>query len=86
MKTLLGSQLSYSEQQKALSRFVHRMTKENILKHPAYAQRQFKHGYRMPIITDCEWLACTEFTVTKSGKLDERVNHCYCKQPLPVNA
>lgn len=75
MKTYLrGSELDYSVRREVLARFCNRMTVENIARYPYL--KSMMDGYRMPIITDAQWLAHTQFAVTKTGKLDKREKHC----------
>lgn len=57
------------------------MTFENCQQHPQYARMLHAHGYSLPIISDAQWLASTEFSVTKSGRLDRRIKHCWTHSP-----
>lgn len=38
--------------------------------------REQWHKHHLPLISDAEWLARTDFAVTKDGDLDKRVHFC----------
>lgn len=76
MKLIKGNELSGAVCTDVLRSFVHRMTKENIKQQPAMAKRAFDHGYKMPIISDTDWLKDHAFYVTNAGNLSCRHNHC----------
>lgn len=79
----LGTELSAPAQRDALSRFVHRMTHENVNARPEMAAMMYRGGYRLSLISDAEWLGCTRFAVTKAGKLDGRVRYCSTNRMIP---
>lgn len=68
---VFGSKLSREDRETALARFTHRFTGEH---RPSWAGKLRPDGTRyMPQFKDdADWLAHTEFHVTKSGKLVER--------------
>ena len=82
MRQVYGNQLSQEAQQEALNRFLHRMTKESIERWPVFADWMIRRGgYRLPPISDQEWLAQTLFWVTDSGRLAKR-RHCETQRGL----
>ncbi len=74
VKTLRGNQLKPSAQANALAAFIYRCTVENNGRNAAAVRAT---GSKLPLITDEQWLAITEFEVTKSGDLDKRADHCW---------
>ncbi len=71
-----GNDLSETNKRAVLNMFVHRMTVENVKARPEHAAWMYEGGYRMPIVSDSEWLASKAFPVTKRGTISER--HKYC--------
>lgn len=76
MPMLYGNELRPEVQQDALRTFVHRMTRENALRHPEHAAYMIAGGYRLVLISDEEWLRRTRFHVTREGRLDRRHSGC----------
>jgi hypothetical protein len=76
-----GSQLGPVARADALARYVHRMTVENQVERPAVVQFQLDRGYRLRLLTDAEWLACTSFAVRADGGLDNRNKWCTTSHP-----
>jgi hypothetical protein len=74
--TKTGNELHPEDRAHVLRSYVHRMTEENIRAYPEHARQMREGGYRMPIRTDAEWLANTEFRVRQDGRLDQRVRSC----------
>lgn len=81
---ILGTQLTYSDQQQVLRSFVHRMTTESRAQFPDFTARMLRGGYRMPEKSDAQWLAETRFAVTASGRLDKRVHRCMADHDAAV--
>ena len=79
--TKLGTELAPQQQREVLARYCHRMTHENIKQRPDFARYMTRNGYRMPIISDAEWLACTRFKVRNNGELDRRAKYCETRNP-----
>lgn len=77
----LGTELSEATQRACLATFVHRATVENFAARPKVAEHAYASGFRMTLLSDAEWLACSRFAVTKYGRLDARVNHCETTWP-----
>ena len=71
MNTKRGNELMPHVQRECLGRFVHRMTVESQRQYPEFARYMRLHGWRMPDKTDAEWLAATDFYVTRNGELDK---------------
>lgn len=84
MKFVNGSELAPHVQQDALRRFVNRYTKEH---RPAWTRDVRPNGNPYPVAfeSDADWLANTRFAVTKSGELDNRVQHCESSPTWPEN-
>ena len=70
-----GARLSPALQVEARRRYVHRYTADNA---PAwaYALRPCGRPYPVQFRDDADWLANTEFAVTKAGKLASRPGAC----------
>jgi hypothetical protein len=68
MTIVRGNKLNSRAQQEALRTFVHRNTTEN--------PHRIAVHHQLPPISDVEWLAITDFQVTKSGNLDKRARWC----------
>ena len=60
-----------------LRQYVYRMTVESVRERPDVADYMRRGGYRLPIITDAQWLENKAFYVTKRGELSAR--HRYCQ-------
>lgn len=71
-----GSTLAVDVQRDCLARFVHRYTMQHV---PSWARQPMPNGryYAPQYRTDAEWLANTEFAVTREGRL--AANHRYCQ-------
>lgn len=86
MKPLVvpGTLLSAEDQRHVLAAFVHRFTREH---RPAWAAQPWKDGRPYPVQfdSDRDWLAHTWFKITKAGRLDKRVHHCYSSPTWPDN-
>lgn len=81
-KTSLGSRLSLDDQKEVLSRYCHRYTRDH---KPQWAKRPRTDGSNYPVqfASDQEWLANTEFAVTKTGRLDRSVDFCDSRPTWP---
>lgn len=79
-----GTNLNQSDQQYVLSAYVHRFTGDH---KPAWANGIWKDGktYPLQFANDAEWLANTEFHVTKHCSLDKRHNSCFSNPTWPHN-
>ena len=84
MKTLLGTELDYTEQRKAFASFVHRFTRQHV---PQWAKKEWKDGkpYPLQFDSDADWLAHTRFHVTSGGKLSESNDFCESSPTWPDN-
>lgn len=84
MKMIQGTKLSPEDQRLVLAAYVHRFTGEH---KPGWARKPWKDGKPYPVqhATDKDWLAETTFAVTKSGRLDMRVQHCHSVPSWPFN-
>lgn len=80
MNGILGTQLHPADRDYVLSAYTYRGTVENFGRNPAQAKRMRDGGFRMPLISDAEWLASTRFAVKKDGRLDHRVNSCFTER------
>lgn len=80
----LGTELSAADRATVLSSYVHRFTRENV---PAWSREPRPCGKPYPVQfdSDADWLAHTYFGVTKSGRLDQRANHCQSNPTWPDN-
>lgn len=45
--------------------------------------REEWHAYHVPLMTDEQWLANTQFAVNKDGSLNARIDHCITHRPHP---
>lgn len=72
-KTLRGNQLSAEDCKHVLAGYVYRKTFENVKAHPAAVA---KTGNTLPLISDAQWLAITDFEVTAKGRLSLRSKFC----------
>jgi hypothetical protein len=73
---MIGTQLHPEDRRHVLDAYLYRMTFESVRRWPQPARQMYAGGYRLPLISDAAWLACTSFRTTKRGRLDRRVNHC----------
>jgi hypothetical protein len=74
MKQVRGSQLPYRLQREVLNAYGYRWTVENMPR-----ARQWYGSLGKPTInpiSDSDWLACTDFFVTRKGELS--LKHRYC--------
>lgn len=80
----LGTELTAAEQRFVLAAFVHRFTGSHL---PNWARKARPDGQKYPVQfkDDADWLANTRFVVTRTGKLDRRVNHCHSTPTWPLN-
>jgi hypothetical protein len=80
-----GNQLRDVDQVYVLAAYVHRFTKQHV---PAWARHPRVDGkpYMPQFADDADWLANTEFAVTKSGRLDMRTNKCFSTPTWPEGA
>lgn len=69
MRRTLGSLLSPADQRLALSRYVHRYTREHV---PAWAHKTRGGVYQVQFASDADWLSNTTFPVRKDGSLAAR--------------
>jgi hypothetical protein len=69
-----GDKLHPDDQRSVLNSYLYRNTHENWKQNPGRARMG---GGSLPPISDERWFQITGFSVTKSGRLDKRVNHCY---------
>lgn len=83
-RTLRGDQLCPADQKEVLASYVHRFTRQHV---PAWAKEPWKDGKPYPVQfdSDADWLAHTEFTVTKAGRLDHRSHDCWSHHTWPDN-
>ncbi len=72
-----GDRLTDATRRDVLRRFPYRMTTESIASNPTATATMRRGGYRMPIISDVEWLATKAFHIKSDGTLDNR--HSYCE-------
>jgi len=73
MRTLRGNELNAADRAHVLQMFIYRQTVENNERNPAAVKHA---GGSLPLITDEQWLAITDFEVTKAGRLDKRADSC----------
>lgn len=80
----MGNELAPHVQRKALAQFVHRFTRDHV---PTWACDPMSNGQPYPVQfdSDADWLANTEFQVTKSGELDKRAKWCRSSPTWPDN-
>ena len=79
-----GIELTQEQQRHVLSTYVHRYTGTH---KPQWAQVVMKNGKPYPVqfASDAEWLANTQFRVTKTGKLDSRCLYHMSTPTWPLN-
>jgi len=75
----LGNKLSMEMQVEAKRRWVHRYTGEHC---PIWARGG---NYPVQFRDDADWLAHTYFSVTKTGRLDQRYRQCESYPTWPNN-
>lgn len=71
-----GNTLSPDEQRDVLDAFGYRWTVENQRRATSWYRTGGHKPPTMPPISDADWLRCTAFRVTKSGRLDRRARFC----------
>lgn len=76
MGWIRGDMLTDEQTRAVLNRFAHRMTYENAKARPGHVSFMRRGGYRLPLVSDAEWLADHCFYVTRRGELSERHVHC----------
>jgi hypothetical protein len=84
LKWVKGTSLSSFEQKRALGMFNQRFTGDH---KPSWADKEWKDGkpYPLQFKDDKEWLANTEFPVTKDGKISNRHRFCRSNPTWPDN-
>lgn len=84
MTYVKGTDLNPVTQREALSRFVHRFTRDH---KPRWAQKPMPDGSPYPVqfASDADWLANTTFRVRKDGGLDSRTGFCASSPTWPDN-
>jgi hypothetical protein len=84
MPIVKGSTLPYAMQEEAKRRWVHRHTAEHV---PIWARKPMPNGNAYPVqfASDAEWLANTDFTLTKGGKFSARDRYCRSTPTWPNN-
>jgi hypothetical protein len=84
MPVIKGSDLTPAMQAEALRRWVHRFTGDHT---PAWARKPMPNGQPYPVqfASDSEWLANTDFTVTKRGAFSARDRYCRSRPTWPNN-
>jgi hypothetical protein len=77
-----GARLSPALQQEARRRYVHRFTGEHA---PAWTRSPRPCGRPYPVHfrDDSDWLANTDFPVTKAGRLADRPSACQSRPTWP---
>lgn len=83
VKYVNGAKLSPELRREALRSYVYRFTAEH---RPDWARKEWKDGKPYPVqfASDADWLAHTDFPVTKSGKLASRKD-CQSYPTWPLN-
>lgn len=79
-----GKALPYAMQQEAKRLYVHRFTGDH---KPLWANTTMLCGKPYPVqfANDEEWLAHTEFEVTKKGRFSRRETYCHSQPTWPNN-
>lgn len=79
-----GSELSVALQREACAGYVHRYTGDHV---PAWARKEWKDGqpYPLQFRDDADWLANTEFPITKAGQLAKQPGDCFSRPTWPNN-
>lgn len=72
-----GDRLHPADRAHVLDAYPYRMTAESCRRWPAIADLMRRGGFRLPIISDEEWLRTTEFRIRKDGRLDQRSKYCH---------
>lgn len=82
MKMVPGTLLSAADQRHVLAAYVNRYTCTH---KPEWACQPRPNGqpYLPQFCDDADWLAHTEFVVTKSGRLDMRTRYCHSSPTWP---
>ena len=73
-RTIRGNRLQFDDREHVLNAYIYRGTVENAKAHPDCVKRA---GSRLPLITDEQWLAISEWPVTKAGRIDKRAKSCH---------
>lgn len=79
---LRGNQLLPEDQKYALAAFVHRFTRDH---KPDWAKEPRLDGrpYKVQFASDQDWLANTDFYVTKKGRINRAAGECYSHPTWP---
>lgn len=72
-----GMSLAPATRREALARYVHRYTRRHV---PAWARGT---NYKPQFADDADWLANTDFPVTKSGRLANHPEGCRSRPTWP---
>lgn len=80
MNTKLGSDLNLTEKKIVLGRYVNRFTADHT---PPWARES---NAPVQFASDADWLAHTEFRITKAGRLCRRAKYCYSSPTWPLGA
>jgi len=77
-----GAKLPPALQRDARARYVHRFTGDN---RPSWTRelRPCGRSYPLQFQNDSDWLANTDFPITKAGALANRPNHCQSRPTWP---
>lgn len=81
MQTRTGKELHPADKRHVLAAYVYRMTHESVRRWPDAARTMREGGFRLPLLSDDEWLAVTEFRVRQDGRLDRRAKFCLSHRP-----
>ncbi len=73
---MLGTELCEEDQKQVLDAFIYRMTHESVRRFPEATKVMYEGGYRLPLISDLEWLECTKFRVTGAKRLHKLAKYC----------
>lgn len=76
MNEKLGTELHPDDQRAVLDAYPYRMTHESVKRWPQAKAQMIQGGYRLPLVSDAEWLGLTYFAVTKAGRLNRAVQWC----------
>lgn len=79
-----GNRLNSLQQKHVLAAYVHRFTGQH---KPTWAQQLRPDGTAYPVQfkDDADWLANTQFVVTRTGALDSRYDSCIPTATWPLN-
>ena len=77
-----GAALPVHLQREVLRRYVHRFTRDHV---PAWTRDTRPNGkpYRVQFASDADWLANTDFPVTKAGAIADLPAHCNSRPTWP---